>query len=220
MNNRKLLIVISLVLSTTCFSQQEGRKGKFLFNLGPEFRITPIYYSGTSGISEENFDNTIVDLQNSGIAVNIGVDYYITEKLAIGFSNSFRYDLTNIRSTLGEGIEGPNKQLLIGSHFRLSYHINLFKKGDLLISLGHSLLNRNSEYSFTRPVFDTNGSKIGTTSTLLDFNYSATKISVGYGNGKSKLFLGMYASMNTPYFYDQRVFMVPFLSYGFDFGRL
>ncbi|NAS12138.1 hypothetical protein [Poritiphilus flavus] len=219
MNYRAQFILVLITLSTVSYAQQQERRGKFFFNIGPEFRITPIYNAEISGISAQAFD-TNMDLQNSGVALNVGVDYYLTEKFALGFNNSFRNDLITNQSSSNEGVEVANKGLLIGSHFRLTYHIDLFKKGDLLLGLGHSLLNRNSEYTAVESFFDENGNAVGSSSSLENFNYSATKITVGYGNGRSKLMCGMYLSRNSPYLIWGNFFMVPFLSYGFDFGRL
>lgn len=216
---RKCLLSILLLLSTLGFAQDLERKGKFFFNVGPEFRITPTYKLNEYS-TEARFTNP--DLQNSGVALNIGVDYYFTDNFSLGFKTSFRYDLINsqeIINNLGQGISSTEKGLLIGYHFRLNYHFKVFKKGDLLVSAGVSLLNRNSEYTFVETFIDNNG-QVTTASSLTNYAYSANKISVGYGNGRSKLMLGIYITGNSGYFVKSTTFIVPFINYSFDFGKL
>jgi len=217
--NKKLIITF-LLLPAFGFAQDLERKGKFFFNVGPEYRITPIYKF--NGYSKEAI-YTNADLQNSGVSLNLGVDYYITKNFGIGFKNSFRYDLItsqDIVNSLGQGVSNSEKGLLIGYHFRLIYHFQIFKKGDLLVGAGVSLLNRNSEFSVQEPVFDDNGQLLGTITSLVDYSYSANKISLGYANRKSKVIVGMYITGNSGYFEESTTFMVPFVNYSFDFGKL
>lgn len=197
------------------------RKGKFFFSAGPEYRITPTYKQNSFS-REAIYTNP--DLQNSGLALNIGVDYYFSNNFSIGFKNSFRYDLvTSEIDAVGQpllGVSESKKDLLIGYHFNLNYHIDLFKKGDLLINVGVSLLNRNSEFSVTEEITDNNGQVVATATSLIDYKYSANKLSLGYGNGRSKFMLGIYITGNSGYFLETTTFIVPFLNYSFDFAKL
>lgn len=217
---KKIFLITVFILPSLCFTQNLERKGKFFFNVGPEYRITPIYE--LNNYSKKAF-YTNVDMQNSGVSLNLGVDYYITENLGLGFKNSFRYDLITSQElidTSGQGVSNSKKGLLIGYHFILFYHFQVFKKGDLLVSAGISLLNRNSEFSSQEQLFDNNGQLVGTSSSLVDYKYSANKLSIGYVNGKSKIMLGMYITGNSGYFEETTTFMVPFVNYSFDFGKL
>lgn len=199
------------------------RKGNFFFSSGPECRITPTYKPYDDYSSKGVYVNK--DLQNSGLALNIGVDYYFSNDFSIGFKNSFRYDLiTSQMNAVGSSptpsVSQSKKDLLIGYHFNLNYHIHLFKKGDLLINAGVSLLNRNSEFSVTEEITDNDGQVIGTTTSLMDYKYNANKLSLGYGNGRSKFMLGIYITGNSGYFSDPKTFIVPFLNYSYDFAKL
>jgi hypothetical protein len=217
---KKKLIFVLLVLPSICFTQEIERKGNFFFNVGPEFRITPTYKLNQFS-NEAGFTNP--DLQNSGVAINIGADYYIINNLSVGFKTSFRHDLITSQDVLGsvnQGVSNSKKGLLIGYHFNLNYHFQIFKKGDLLVSAGVSLLNRNSEFTLVESIRDNNGQVVGTTSTLTNYAYSANKISVGYGNGRSKFMLGIYITKNSGYFIESTTFTVPFVNYSFDFGKL
>jgi hypothetical protein len=217
---KKIFFITIFILPSFCFAQNLERKGKFFFNVGPEYRITPIYK--LNNYSSKAF-YTNVDMQNSGVSLNLGVNYYITENLSFGFKNSFRYDLITLQDNVdfsGSGISNSVKGVLIGYHFGLIYHFQVFKKGDLLVSAGVSLLNRNSEFSVQEQVFDDNGQLLGTVSSLVDYKYSANKLSLGYANGKSKLMVGLYITRNSGYFEETTTFMVPFVNYSFDFGKL
>lgn len=223
-SGRYKFLIFFFVIPTLVFSQGFESKGKLFFNIGPEYRITPIY--DIDGSFNPSTFNTNIDLQNSGFGLNIGTDFFITENFGIGFNNSFRYDLITtgeipfVSMTPNQGAIEASKGLLIGYHLKLFYHWNLFKKGDLIIGAGLSFLNRNSEFSLQEPLLDINDQVVGSITTLANFNYTANKIYVGYGSGKSKLLLGMYITRKAKYFSEPITFMVPFLSYSYDFGKL
>ena len=202
-------------------SKSLDRKGRFFFNAGPEYRITPAYR--ITELSREGI-LTNPDMQNSGLSLNLGVDFYITDRFSIGFKNSFRYDVitidVDINSGVSQGISSSEDDFIVGYHFNLNYHFPIFKKGELLANFGISLLNRNTEFSFSETVFDSSGQAIGTITSTIDYSYSANKISVGYVNGKHRVMLGTYVTNNTGYFEETTTFWVPFVNYSFDFARL
>lgn len=217
---KKIFFLFFMSFPIIGFTQDLERKGKFFFNVGPEYRITPVYKLNNYS-REASYTN--VDMQNSGVSLNLGVDYYVTHNLSIGFKNSFRYDLLTAQDTQvgsNQEISNTKKGFLVGYHFKLIYHFEIFKKGDLLIGAGISLLNRNSEFTNQEQVFDDNGELVGTITSLVDYKYGANKLSLGYANGKSKVMLGMYITRNSGYFEETTTFMVPFINYSFDFGRL
>tara|TARA_R110002012_G_scaffold300941_1_gene500996 strand:- start:20171 stop:20833 length:663 start_codon:yes stop_codon:yes gene_type:complete len=218
----KQLLVFFLVLPAFLFSQETERKGRFFFNIGPEYRITPIY--GTRAYSNQIM-YTDPDAQNSGMALHIGFDYYITENWSIGFQNSFRYDLVTAQID-SFGPSGPGtaletrKDLLIGYHFALGYRFQIFGKGDLLLNAGFSLLNRNSEFTIKESIYDNNGQQIGTITSLADSKFGANSFALGYGKGRSKVMLGIYFTRSSGYFENNASFMIPFLTYHYRLGRL
>lgn len=216
-----IILFFSFALPTQTLSQNMGRSKLFYFTIGPEYRVTPVYKPNDLS-KQAAYTNP--DMQNSGLALNLGIDYYFTENFSIGFKNSFRYDLitSQIDSSdpSGQGISDTKKDLLIGYHFDLGYRFQIFKKGDLLLNAGISLLNRNSEFTVRESVFDESGQEIGTVTYLADSKFSANKISVGYGKGKSKLMLGMYITRSSGYFEETTTFMIPFLNFSYNFGKL
>lgn len=216
---KKSLIPL-FVLPLYIVAQNNSREKNFFLNLGAEFRITPIYKPQDQSVATY-FINT--DLQNSGPVLNIGIDYYFTQNFSVGVKNSVRYDLitTHIDKTgSGGGTAETERGLMFGYHFNLNYHFQIFKKGDLLVNTGLSLLNRNSEYARTESIFNEEGEVIGSTISIDNYNFSANRISIGYGKGKSKIMIGIYISRNTKYFEAKTTFIVPFLNYSFDVAKL
>ncbi|NVN17240.1 hypothetical protein GUA46_02715 [Muricauda sp. HICW] len=213
MKMRILLFLFLLPLYLA--AQDNSREKNFFLNLGAEYRITPIYKSGDQALAT-NFINP--DLQNSGPALNFGVDYYVTQNFSAGFKTSFRYDLitTRIENTASETERG----LMFGYHFNLNYHFQVFQKGELFVGAGLSLLNRNSEYVRTESILNEEGEVVGSNSSLDNYNFSANKIFVGYGKGRSKIMLGIYISRNTKYFDKKTTFILPFISYSFNLVKL
>ncbi|WP_421806033.1 hypothetical protein [Flagellimonas sp.] len=209
------LLLLLILLPTYLMSQETFRDKSFFLNFGTEFRITPIYRNGDQSITT-NFINP--DLQNSGPAINIGVDYYFTQNFSAGFKTSIRYDLitTNI-----DGLSSNTERgLLFGYHFNLNYHFQIFTKGDLLVDLGLSLLNRNSEYTRNETVFNEEGDVVASNTYMDNYNFSANKISLGYAKGRSRIMTGIYISRNTKYFEDKTTFIIPHISFTYRLAKL
>ena len=96
----------------------------------------------------------------------------------------------------------------------------LFKKGEFYANAGISLLNRNSDFSTKETFYNEDGSVLATNIIILDYHYSANKLVLGYKNGRGKLALGLYVTKSTSYFDETTRFIVPFVGYSFDFGKL
>ena len=218
----KLVLVVMLPLASFAQESEIDRKGRFLFNLGPEYRITPIYnIPEVTNFTIASYTN--IDKQNSGMALNFGTEYFVTKNLALGFTNSLRYDLvisefTEIQNDFG--IKKADYKLLMGYHIYLAYHFKLFKKGEFYANAGISLLNRNSDFSTKETFYNEDGSVLATNIIILDYHYSANKLVLGYKNGRGKLALGLYVTKSTSYFDETTRFIVPFVGYSFDFGKL
>ena len=219
MSEFKALIFLCFLIGIfgNSFSQDNIRKGKFHFEIGPEFRITPAYRPGPLN-DEAIYTNP--DMQNSGVALNVGVNYFFTNRLSAGFNSSFRYDLITNGVDFGDGISNSQNDIIFGYHFNLEYYLQVFRKGELALELGVSLLNRNTSFSVTETIFDNDGERIGTFVSTFDFSYGANKISVAYSIGKSKFRLGTYVTNNSGYFQETTTFWVPFISYSYDFAKL
>ncbi|GLU43400.1 hypothetical protein [Allomuricauda sp. NBRC 101325] len=217
----KNLFLILFILPYFILAQNNSREKSFFFNLGAEFRITPIHKSGDQAMATMFVSP---DSQNAGPVLNLGVDYYFTKNFSFGFVSSIRYDLLTTQIETTAPSDGTNSKiergLLYGYHFNLNYRFAVFKKGDLLVCAGWSLLNRNSEYVRTESIYDKDGQIIDSNTNIDNYNFSANRVSIGYGKGRSKLMMGMYISRNTKYFSEKTTFMIPFVSYSFDVVKL
>ncbi|MEL7270670.1 MAG: hypothetical protein AAGL34_13945 [Bacteroidota bacterium] len=203
-------------------TKEVGQKGQLLFNLGPELRVTPVYSTDVTILSDEaSFTN--IDQQNSGLSLNLGLEYFLTKNLSINYTASLRYDLLFFPRTDGTqdlAASDGNQKIFMGHHFNLTYYLNLFKKGQLFVEGGLSLLNRNSDFSIEQRFFDSEGTFIGTGILTSDYKYSTTRFSVGYRRNRSRLSLGIYITGQTPYFTESTSFLIPHIGYRYSLAML
>ncbi len=201
-----------------------SRKGQLHFDLGLEYRITPIYPLESFSLGRFNpFTFVDQDQQNSGMGINIGMEYFLGKNLALGFSNTFRYDLivsgqTEIQPDFGTA---PNQYgLLIDYHLYLKYYFKLFGKGDLFLSVGISRMNTNSDFSSKESFFDEEGNLVGSILSIESSSYWANRFELGYSNKRGIIGAGIYMSNSTNYFEETTSFIVPFIKCSIKLGKL
>ncbi len=225
----KRIKYLLLILSFTHFTgsgQENGidRKGRFLFSIGPEYRVTPFYRYSNFTFNPKNFSGyTNMDKQNSGVALNIDVEYFITKNFGLGFTNSFRYDLviSEFREINGPvGVKEADYKLLLDYHLYLFYYFKILKKGEFFVNAGFSRMNINSEFSVKTTQFDSNGAIEAERYTITNFNFFANKVSLGYKNGIGRIYIGIYTTQIAPYFDETTRFNIPFVGCSFDIGKL
>ena len=216
--------VFILSLMVNAQDEQSSKKGKVLFNVGPEYRITPIYSSPTATVSTPGDFSSFVDVdrQNSGVGLNLCLEYFLGNKWSIGFSNAFRYDFI---VSGGSAIEpdfgaAQNKYgLLIDYTLSLNYYFRLFKVGNFFASAGFSRMNTNSDFTSKRSVFDENNELVTVITTNEDFSYWANKFELGYSHTNGILGVGIYMTQNTNYFDRTTNFIIPFVKIGIKLNR-
>ena len=205
-------------------SDDNFKKGHVYFSLGTEYRITPIYPIDDFSISENDFSGFVdPDLQNSGMGINLGMEYFFSEKFSISLINTFRYDfIVSRRSNIEPsfGVEENKYGLLLDHHLYLSYYFKVFKKGNFYLSAGFSRLNTNSDFSTKESFFDENGNLIASVFGIENFSYWANRFELGHTIGKGKLSLGIYMSQNTNYFDETTSFIIPFVDFKINLGKL
>jgi hypothetical protein len=200
------------------------RKGNLFFSLGSEYRITP-YYNLNPNPNENQFTfvPTNIDLQNSGVAFNYTFDYFVTKNLALGFSNSIRYDLITLpidEITSDFGFRPANNSLIFGFHFYLDYHFKIFKDSELFVRIGRSLINRGTEYTEKETFYDDDGNKTLSFIGTEDTGYEPWNYAIGYKKNKISLTLGIYTSAISEYFNDDTTFIIPYLNFKYNIGKL
>lgn len=222
MGRFKLILLLALLsLTSNAQDTETDRKGQCYFSLGPEYRITPIYDTAAPLREEAFFTN--IDKQNSGMALNIELEYFVSKRLSVGFINSFRYDLvlSDAREITGDfGVEAADYKLLMGYHLYMAYYFKALGKGEFFAQAGLSLLNRNSDFIVREEFRNETGALVSTAIYDSDYNFSANRLSLGYVNGRSKLSLGIYVTHRAPHFGPTTAFMVPHLGLSYNIGKL
>lgn len=218
----KILNILLILFSTIVLSQEKNplteRKGKLILSVGTDYRITPIYGSANT----YNQAITSIDLQNSGTTFNYSFDYFITNNLSLGFSQSFRYDvlLYNDDTSFNFGARKADKAIFIDYHFYLKYFLKINKESKLFLKFGKSMMNRGSEYNYVVTFYQTNGSEIGKGISQEDFSYGATNIGLGFNRKKLEIMLGMYTSSNTQYFTTSQNFKILYVNLNYQIFKL
>jgi len=221
---QQLLSFIFLFFSLSIIYAQETdyrqeRKGKLYFNIGTEYRITPLPVNGVGNVPQ---DQTNSDQQNSGSAIYYGLKFYVTKNLSIGFSHSFRYTLLNYNSDIvGDyGQKKADNALMMGYHFYLDYHIKVFKEAELFARVGISLTNRNSSYTYKDPFYDDQGNIFAHFLDYTNYNMQPKNFAIGFKKNKFEAILGMYATNDPPYFNQSVMYMIPYINLNYTIGKL
>lgn len=223
---KSTLQLILICCSTLNYSQsqeknyllQDNRKGQLFFKVSSEYRLTPLPYEQPTAVPVP------VDNQNSGIAFSYALDYFVTENLNLGFSNSFRYDylggdFDDIEPNFGA--EPANRGLIIGYHFYIDYHFQLFNESELYLRLGRSLLNRGTQINVKRTFFNEDtGEILFSQNRPLDLSYEPWNFGIGWKKRKLEILLGIYTSGITEYFIEPEDFIVPYFKLSYNLGRL
>ncbi len=215
-----------MLLATSLFSQNSydinQRKGKLFFSLATELRPLPI--RAKDAISNPSFDNASnIDFQSSGMAFSYALDYFINKNLSLGFSQSIRYDLITLpidEITANFGYRPAKNDFIFDYHLYIDYHFKVFKEGELFLRFGRSFLNRGTEFSEKESSFDSDGNVIISFIGSVDSAYEPYNWGVGYKKKKVSFMLGAYTSSNTEYFNDNSTFIIPYLQFKYNFGKL
>ncbi|MAT89492.1 MAG: hypothetical protein CMC35_02265 [Flavobacteriaceae bacterium] len=211
---------ILFTIASNAQSENDTRKGSLLFNIGSEYRITPLPYEAEFSLKGLV---TNVDGQNSGVAFHYGLDYFITKNLKFGFANSFRYDLLvgsidNIDFLVG--VQGAKQTLIIGYHFHLDYYFPVFKNSELFIRAGRSLLNTNTDTNTKQTFFDEDGEIVAVSSESGNYAFAAWNIAVGYKKERFGISIGIYSSSVTDYFVETTTLNIPYINLTYTIGKI
>ena len=209
--------------SQNLFKEQENRQGKLIFSLGVEYRLGLHYENSVSsewtgrGVDEEDL--------NRGSAFSYSLDYFIFDKLSVGFHHSFRYDHIAIAST--DGLQGGRESfavvsdrygLLMDYQAYLTYHFQLFNTHSFFVQVGISQLN-NSPVIRKNPVLVVGQSGSFNDDTTLDSRDVVNRIAIGYQKNRFSILSGIYFSDDNP-FYSNTTYIAPYLGFKYQLGNL
>ena len=199
----------------------ENRKGQLFFKIGSDYRITPIY--GNNATKANYLIRTNVDSQSSGAAPFYTVEFFPGKNWSLNFSQTFHYTVFsygNFDDIQGEnGYSTATNALFIDFHFYVNYYIKLFKKSEIFIRVGKSMLNRNSNYTDKESFY--NGEEyIGAIYGQQNLHFSPYNFGLGYKKNKVELLLGIYSTSNTPYFARNADFIIPYFNLAYTIGKM
>jgi hypothetical protein len=141
--------------------------------------------------------------------------------LAVGFSNSFRYDMVakNFNIDDATGFSPTKKGLIIGFHFYFDYHFKIFKKSEVFARIGRSLLNRNTNVTI-KETFEGNES-VPDLTIFSDYDtaYEPWNFAIGYKKNRFSLIGGIYSSAISEYTRGTS-FIIPYFSLRYNIGNL
>ena len=197
------------------------RKGKLFFNVGVEYRITPLPTDGVGTIPEARATNP--DKQNSGSTIYYGLKFFATKNFSLGFSHSLRYTLLNNNSggdiPTDFGYKESVYKLMMGYHFYLDYHVKVFENAELFARIGISMINTNSIYVYKEPVYDNNGEVLGHIVSELDYKMYPKNFAIGYKKNKLEAILGIYVTNDPPYFDQSVMYIIPYINLNYTIGK-
>ena len=192
----------------------DNRQGLLFFSVGTDYRITPIekrLESATYPAEEFRAHIDEIGAQNAGVGFHYDLNYFLTTALSLGFSNSLRYDtqLSDRASLTTENTGPKSKTLLVDYHFYADYHFKAFENSELVLRLGRSYLNTDSQITATQnnAVSD------------LSFDYWSWNLGLGYQKQRTHLMLGVFSSSTTNYPQTESL-VVPYLSFTYHLKNL
>lgn len=216
-----LLFLISLSILAQDKTDIENRKGKLFFKVGSDYRITPLYNNEFSTV---NTLRTSIDSQSSGAALFYGVEFFPGKNWSLNFSHSFHYTLFYLESFYGDpndlGGEASVNQLFFDYHIFVNYYIKVFIESEILIRVGRSMLNNNSNYTTNVASYDDNGNFIIGISTQGNFNMQSYNFGLGYKKNKVEILLGIYSTSITPYPEVKKDFIIPYFNLAYTIGKM
>lgn len=200
----------------------KNRKGSLFFNVGTEYRLTPLPQNGYIEDTASFFTN--VDLIHSGPAISYGFEYFTSPNFSIELNHSLRIE--NILYPVYEierdfGAELTKNALLHGLHFGGNKYFKISDKGFLFIRAGFSSFNGNSHFLLKRPVsFDENGQADFWFDTEETFWNVGTHFAVGYQSNRVRVVVGAYLSNGSRFYNGNFRIVTPYAKLTYTLGKM
>lgn len=207
---------------------QEVKPSPYNLNIEVSFeqRITPIYLDKMkNGFVSENKIPLFYDqnAQISGTGLNFGLCYYSTRiNSALRFIQTFRYDhvFFDTELTIPNAISANKSvnDLITDYHFVFEKKINY--KGDYSFGfgIGYSLMNRGTDFSYTRQTLTSEEQQIFSN---ISSNFSFSAFNIYTSIEKQNVFLTLGSYIANKHQYDQSGgLMLLYLKMGYNFKIL
>ena len=217
-------ILILLVITKIMYAQNSqlnlnehiiNRKGKLFLKIENEYRITPYYKNYVSFEEFRGFLNK--DLALSGYALNYSLNYFITKKISLNFSQSLRYDTVLFKIDYPEVISSNVGEKIFFSdyHFSIDFYFIKIKNTEVFARIGKSLLNYGTEYSISEKISSNMTSTIQYSTAFYPSNFA-----IGFKRNKLDFLLGAYYSSETPYEPIISHTTIPYINIGYTLFKL
>lgn len=225
-----ILLLVLLFLSTNLFSQfapsyanLDERRGKILFNFGMEYRVTP-FYELSMDIQRNvagSFTNT--DNIHRGPAFSYGLELFLSKKLSFNIQHSFRRSLLVLPFGPiegGSGIDIAEKELLMGFHASLDYHVKIFSESELFFRFGISTYNGGSNFVVKTAIFNEQNEIVDGLQTQGSYDNEGLNVAFGLAKNQFKLLLGIYTSKGNKFYNLAFPIYTPYVKLSYNILRL
>lgn len=224
-------ILILLFFTNFSFSQEkqittsehlQDRQGKLFFKVETEYRIGAKYTTRAFQLSRSDYKGfTSIYRQLTGTCLNYNISYFFTKNLDFGFTHSMHYGLLNFEDDLKSTARTnpSNNTLIMDYHLYLEYYIKIFKKNQIFVRYGQSLMNRNTNYSNKIDFYAPDGTYLGTSLSDVNYNFTASNYAIGLKADRFDLMLGAYFATNTEYPYVDKL-TIPYIKLSYNLGKL
>ncbi|MCF6307762.1 MAG: hypothetical protein L3J09_07385 [Flavobacteriaceae bacterium] len=225
---QKIILTVFLLFCFTIQAQdtdfRNQRKGKLFFNVGTEYRITPITSLPTNVGYNPRSRSTNSDAQNTGVAFYYGLKMFITKNLSLGFSHSVRYTLLNNSSASDIPAEFGYKESvyrpMMGFYIYLDYHVKVFKEAELFARVGRSIINANSSYVYKESFYNNNDEFTGSFVSESNYRMFTTNFAIGLKKNKFEALIGVHTTQDPPYFTESVLYIIPYFNLNYTIGKL
>lgn len=140
------ILFVALLFEVTAYAQND-----ILFEIGARLRVTPIYLNPSPNlVIDERPLLMQQDAHLSGLSTIFGITGSLSKRISLTYRAAVRYD--EFYADLSRNIPGTNaylKRVFLDHSFTLLTELKKWDRSKLLIGLGFSSNNHNSDYSYT-----------------------------------------------------------------------
>jgi hypothetical protein len=177
---RRLFLYLFCTGACLINSLAQNEKHDFKFNIGALYRITPIYLEGVKDVTIPRHKVFIEqDRQLMSGGITLGLVWVINnDAVCFQYSQILRYgyiDTGPLADLSTVGVKDTRYGLMTDFQFLICKNFNVSNKNKVAVSLGYSLLNRGTSYTYVE-----RNNSVSFSSYTDNLNFSAFNLSLGY----------------------------------------